>query len=92
MVTGEYYLHTNGSLIYKPYGDVESGSPCVVRIWSAASIGQTPQTFIRFLRGALVCGASKSEVERLAKHNKLDTFAPQWREQVYKHFESLIED
>lgn len=45
----EYYLHTNKSLLYKPHGGVDVGSPFVIKKWSAKSIGQSPSHFLDFL-------------------------------------------
>ncbi len=47
MVQREYYLHENGSLIYKPHGGVEVNSPFVKCIWSVAVISTTPEYFIK---------------------------------------------
>ena len=80
---GQYYLHTNGELIYKPNGGVERDSDFVVRVWVEADIGQTPQAFTRFLREARESGAKTERINELANKNKLELFVPSWREQVF---------
>lgn len=79
---GEYYLHENGSLIYKPHGGVDQSSTLVRRVWSADLIGQTPDTFIEFLAQAWAAGAFKTEIYRIANHNQLSTYRPHWEHEV----------
>lgn len=80
---GEYYLHTNGSLIYKPAGGVELDSPFVVKVWRAESIGATPQDFVEFLAEAVERGANHGRVVELANHNHLDQYVADWRDRVF---------
>lgn len=84
-MNGEYYLHENGKLIYKPHGGVDETSDMVVHAWRESVIGKSPLTFILFLGHAFDLGARKDEIERLAKHNNLSKFEPDWRKHVYNN-------
>lgn len=77
---GEYYLHTNGSLIYKPGGIDDPDSTFIVKIWNVNLIGKSPQTFLDFLMEAKKLGAKNKEIIRLFKHNQLDKFIPNVKE------------
>lgn len=77
----EYYLHTNGMVIYKPHGDVESSSPFVRAVWNANVIGGTPETYLEWLKELKKLGARKSEIIRLVKKQRLTDFIPNaWSE------------
>lgn len=80
---GEYYLHENGSLIYKPHGGVQRESAFVRRVWAVVEIAQTPDAFVEFLAEARSAGAREPEIVRLADHNKLDEYRPDWRQFVF---------
>ena len=82
MPNGQYYLHTNGELIYKPVGGIEHNSLFVRRVWEAEDISRTPSDFLAFLMDAHDLGAKRSEIERLAKHNRLNQFIPDWRQKI----------
>jgi hypothetical protein len=84
MMLGEYYLHENGSLIYKPHGDVDTTSTFVKRVWAVSSFCESPQAFIQWLEDARQSGTNKEDIERVAIANSLDEFIPDWREQVFK--------
>ena len=81
--TGFYYLHENGSLIYKntELDDEVLASPFVKCVWHITQISRTPQEFAKFLREALAKGAEKERVMYLADHNRLAGFIPNWREE-----------
>lgn len=79
---GQYYLHTNGSLIYKPHGGVEHDSPFVKRVWEINDMN-TPQGYTTFLKEAWANGANRDEIERMINHNVLDQYIPDCREQIY---------
>ncbi|HDI3147856.1 TPA: hypothetical protein PMB01_001679 [Vibrio cholerae] len=83
MIQGEYYLHENGSLIYKPHGGVQENSHFVKRIWDARYIGRTPQEFVEWLKEAFRAGARRSEVERCANSNNLSQYVCDWEKQVF---------
>ena len=72
----EYYLHTNGFVIYKPWGIEDAESDFIVKIWNAKIIGQSPVTFLEFLREALKLGADPRRILELYNHNNLDNFLP----------------
>jgi len=76
MIRGEYYLHTNGSLIYKTLGVDDPDSTFIVKIWQCSQIGKTPKDFLNFLYEAFDAGATKEECERLYNLNRLDSFLP----------------
>lgn len=79
----EYYLHENGSLIFKPHGGVQCNSSFVKRVWNANFIGRTPDEFVSWLKEAFEAGAKKEEVERCANYNKLDNYVSDWRVKVF---------
>jgi hypothetical protein len=81
---GEYYLHENGRMIYKPGGDVDVMSPFVKGLWTVAAIGESPESFAVFLRQAHQKGAKGEEIHRLAEHNRLADFVPDWESRVFK--------
>lgn len=78
-ITGFYYLHENGKLIYKPHANAEDlmDSSLVIRFWSAPQIGATPDTFLNFLVDAKEQGALQSEIQRLHDFNHLSDFLPE---------------
>ena len=80
---GEYYLHENGKLIYKPHGGVDFMSPFVKGLWPTSIIAKTPYTFTTFLFQARQKGAKEEEIHRLANHNKLSDFVPDWEIRVF---------
>lgn len=79
----EYYLHTNGTVHFKPHGDVEPDSPMVVRVWNANHIGTTPQVYLDWLRELRELGASESELHRLVDTQKLTEFIPDAKKQLH---------
>lgn len=83
MIEGEYYLHENGKLIYKPHGGVQQDSTFVKKVWAANNIGQTPEDFTHWLKECAKLGAKTSEIERLASHNNLSHYVPTWRDKVF---------
>lgn len=80
---GEYYLHENGSLIYKPCGGIDCTSTFVKRVWSVNEFKQTPHTFIEWLKEAHKAGAHKEDVLRVANHNQLHNYEPNWEDLVF---------
>ena len=80
---GEYYLHENGHLIYKPHGGVDVTSSFVRAVWFVENIGRSPKAFVAFLKEAHRKGAKRDEVFRLANHNNLVHFVPDWEAQVF---------
>lgn len=73
---GEFYLHENGDLIYKPQGGVDAESPFVKKIWFEENVSETPETFFDFLQEAMDAGARHSRVESIAKHSGILEFKP----------------
>jgi|GEM_PF-1286921 hypothetical protein len=82
MIQGEYHLHENGNLIYKPHGDVDRDSHAVIEVWLASCIGRTPQSFCEWLKQAFELGANKERILELGNKNKLDEYIPEWKEIV----------
>ncbi|WP_441258046.1 hypothetical protein ACS18Q_17000 [Vibrio sp. Vf1514] len=83
MVQGEYYLHENGSLIYKPHGGVQANSSFVKRVWDATLIGRTPHEFVGWLKEAFNAGAKRTEIERCANANNLSQYVSDWEKKVF---------
>ncbi|TGZ35344.1 hypothetical protein EQ875_01625 [Photobacterium damselae subsp. damselae] len=83
MLEGEYYLHENGSLIYKPHGDVDATSSFVKRVWDVRYIGRTPQEFVEWLTEAYKAGANKEDIERVANANNLHDYVDHWDKKVF---------
>lgn len=83
MIQDEYYLHENGSLIYKPHGDVDATSTFVKRVWDARYISRTPQKFVKWLSETHKAGANKEDIERIANANNLDNYVDYWDEKVF---------
>ena len=83
MIEGEYYLHENGSLIYKPHGGVDHTSAFVKRVWTANLIGRTPHDFTEWLKEAFNAGAKQDEIERVANHNNLHKYVSNWKDIVF---------
>ncbi|GLT13865.1 hypothetical protein [Vibrio algivorus] len=81
---GEYYLHENGSLIYKPSGGIDCTSTFVKRVWSVSEFKQTPHTFVEWLKEAHIAGANKEDVIRVANHNHLSNYVSNWESLVFK--------
>ena len=78
MIPGDYYLHANGSLIYKRLGVDDPDSTFITAVWNAQQIGSTPARFVQWLCEAKKLGAKESEIKRLATENKLREFVPDW--------------
>lgn len=72
MIQGEYYLHENGELIYKPHGGVQRDSDFVVAVWDVDHIVKSPESFCGWLGLAF----------ELGEKNKLDEHIPDWKEIV----------
>lgn len=76
--TGHYYLHIDGSLIYKPFSEAIDllDSDFVKHFWQADLIGESPDVFLDFLMEAQKLGAKKSEIKRLYEFNHLESYLP----------------
>lgn len=79
---GQYYLHENGKLIFKPHGGVEFDSTFVKGVWSEEDIGESPFAFLKFLMDAKENGALNSEILRLHDFNKLDEYIEDSKQQL----------
>jgi hypothetical protein len=72
---GQYYLHENGSVIYKRLGGVEvEPGGFVRRVWEVQQIAETPEKFMTWLMELLALGADVDRVIELEKHNDLGIF------------------
>ena len=70
-----YYLHEDGSLIFKPHGEVEVEPGGFVRhVWSFETIAKSPKNFTAFLVDALNRGANRDRVVKLAEKAGLAEF------------------
>lgn len=70
MELGFYYLHTNGSLIWKRFEP--DYSDFVIKVWDMAFHAKTRETFIKFLSSAKSLGASEESINKIAITNKID--------------------
>ena len=72
MTNPYYYLHTNGSLIFKPHGDpIDFDDSDLVKAYWHCNI-QDRSSAWKILLEALALGAKESEVTRLANKWKCD--------------------
>ena len=83
ILTGEYYLHENRDVIYKPHGIDDPDSPFVVRIWQVAAIGKTAQDYTEWLLALHVLGANEKRIRELAALNHLHEFVENWEYIVF---------
>jgi len=81
-IEGEYYLHENGSLIYKPHGGVQRDSNFVKRVWNYEEIAPSPQHLLNFLTEAKKLGALNADIYRIANHNNLSKYIPDWENKL----------
>lgn len=58
-------------------------SKFVIRSWPCSQIGASPEAFVAFLTEAFNEGAKRTEIERLARRNRLNEFYPGWTEEVF---------
>lgn len=72
----QYYLHTNGDLIYKPNGGVivEEGG-FVQQVWMVADI-VSPESYLEFLEEARKLGANQARIKTLHDAQTLSQFIP----------------
>jgi hypothetical protein len=83
LIDGQYYLHENGDLIYKPGGGVDTSSSFVKKMWHVKEISVSPQDFLSFLQNASNRGAKKTEIIRLAEHNCLSKYISGWDDDFF---------
>lgn len=79
---GEYYLHTNGKLIWKTFPIDDRDSTFIVKIWSGDEISVSPQTYLAFLVEAKALGALDTEIINLAERQNLSTYIEDWIEKI----------
>lgn len=82
-MNGEYYLHTNGSLIHKSLPIDDPDSTFIVKIWQDRDIGRSPQAFLTFLQEAYRLGATQEAVMRLHDHNDLSKWIPNAKDLIF---------
>ena len=75
----QYYLHTDGSVIFKPHGGVDTSSTFVRRMWYLSEVAPSPLTFAKWLLELYNLGAKHSEIRRLTNRNRLFEFVPELR-------------
>lgn len=78
---GGYYLHENGSLIHKSQLDIGdmASSTFVKDYWFDYEISRSPDDFVHFLFDAKTKGANNEDIFRLANHNHLENYIPEWK-------------
>ena len=72
MNRGQYYLHTNSNLIYKPHGGVELDSPFVRKVWPCDTMDRASAWTI--VLEALALGCRLERAKDLAKKWNLTKF------------------
>jgi len=72
----EYYLHENGSVIYKPHGDVDANSPFVRKVWNANFLSEGPITYLKWLKELKDLGANTKDLVRLWNAQNMDKWVP----------------
>jgi len=85
---GNYYLHENGELIYKPHGvdpQDAADSTFVKHVWCCEEMAVSPHNFVNFLKDAYSRGANVTAITELAKNMKLKEFVPDWYVKVGLH-------
>ncbi|MHC6528843.1 hypothetical protein [Vibrio proteolyticus] len=80
---GEYYLHENGSLIYKPHGGVDPTSAFVKGVWAPSDFGRTPAGLVEWFCEVYALGANRKDIERFANSNSLESHYPGWSREVF---------
>lgn len=70
----QYYLHNNGSIIYKPHGGVDDSSPFVKRVWNANGLAKSPGHYLDWLFECKELGANQEDIDRLWNHQAMDKF------------------
>ena len=81
MSDAQYYLHTNGNIIYKPHGGVDPSSDFVAKAWRLDTISTTPDAFANFLLDCARLGADHDHIRYLINYNHLFDFAPNRRQE-----------
>lgn len=79
---GEYYLHTNGNLIFKPNGGVDSDSDSVRAKWLLSEITIGPRSFLEWLHEVYTLGAKVKEIRRVAQASGLPELYRNWEDEV----------
>ena len=87
ILKGEYYLHENRDVIYKPHGIDDPDSPFVVRIWQVAAIGKTPLDYTLWLLELNFLGVNEKRIRELAALNHLHEFVQNWDYIVFGFWE-----
>ncbi|EGR2972979.1 hypothetical protein C4D14_RS01405 [Vibrio parahaemolyticus] len=82
----EYYLHENGSLIFKPHGGVQVDSALVKKVWVIQEVCNTPKRFAEWLKETREAGANRKDIIRIANNNKLSNYVPDWEYDVFGRF------
>lgn len=82
----EYYLHENGSVIYKPHGDVDANSPFVKKVWNANFLSDGPLTYLKWLKELYDLGANTEDLKRLWNAQHMDKWVPEKEAKEAKEF------
>ena len=79
----QYYLHTNGEVIYKPRGGVEvEAGGFVKRVWNANFLAEGPVPYCDWLKELVDLGANKTRVLELGNIQHLDNYITDWKKVV----------
>ena len=82
----EYYLHENGSVIYKPHGGVQSDSTAVKKVWNANFLTQGPHVYLDWLKELHALGANQSDLLRLWNAQDMDKWVEEKSANDIKNF------
>jgi hypothetical protein len=82
----EYYLHENGSVIYKPHGGVDSDSCLVKKVWNANFLTQGPHVYLDWLKELHALGANTKDLTRLWTAQDMDKWVPEEQAAVFKQY------
>jgi len=81
---GQYYLHENGKVIYKPHGGVQMDSSFVRKVWEASIIGKNPASFSLWLLELYNLKVDGSRIVELANHNNLFEYIPELKDEFIR--------
>ncbi|MCB5464572.1 hypothetical protein [Vibrio lentus] len=82
IILSQFYLHTNGELIYKAIGGVDDKSTFVIKVWDVQDL-DSPEKFCDFLKEAHDLGVNWKRIKELADINDLEEFLEDWAKKVF---------
>ncbi len=84
-MTAQYYLHTNGEMIYKPHGGVDYTSDFVKHVWEESEFAPTPFAYVKMMTQAYQLGANPERLHEMAERTQLRNYIEKWEEVVFKN-------